>query len=358
MSTRGDDRSPHGAQRNAGSEGPGFRRGAPPSGLRTRREFITVVGAAAVCPLAARAQQSLPVVGFLGLASPVEFAQYLRAFQQGLRESGYVEGRNVTVEYRWAEGRNDRLSGLAADLVRRQVDVIATSGGLQAALAAKQASSTIPIVFETAADPVAVGLVESLNRPHRNITGITTLNAEVAPKRIELLRELLPNAAMIALLIVSGNPNNPEVESSMRSAARVLGLDLHVMHINEGHDIATAFTSLKEQRVDGVVVSPNPYFTSRIQQVAALAIQHALPAIYHVREFAAAGGLMSYGASVAEAHRLSGVYTGRVLKGEKAGDLPVQQATNVELVINLKTAKALGLTVPLSLRSRADEVIE
>ena len=313
-----------------------------------------------VWPLAARAQQpGMPVIGFLGSSSPDRFARPLSAFRQGLNETGYVEGRNVTIEYRWADGQNDRLPALAADLVRRQVNVIAAPGSTPAALAAKAATATIPVIFQVGTDPVAAGLVASLARPAGNVTGVTNINTELVPKRLELLRELIPTANIIALLV---NPTSPFITESiskdLQSATRALGLQLHILNASTEHDFDTVFATFTKLRADVLVIAPDAMFISQSEQLGALTLRHAVPAVTQFREFAAAGGLMSYGGSFTEPTRLVGVYTGRVLKGEKPADLPVMQATKVELVINLKTAKALGINVPNTLIGRADEVIE
>jgi putative tryptophan/tyrosine transport system substrate-binding protein len=325
-----------------------------------RREFITLLGgAAAAWPLAVRAQQpAMPVIGFLGPGSAESDAYRVTAFRQGLNEAGFIDGQNLTIEYRWAEGRNDRLPAMAADLVHRQVAVIVATS-LPAALAAKAATTTIPIVFETAANPVKLGLVASLNRPGGNVTGVTQLAEEIAPKRLELLHELLPKASVLALLV---NPTASAIaEPQSRvvlSAARALGVELNIVNASTERDFDAVFTKLTELRSGGLVIGGDAFFTSHIEQLAALTVQHAMPAIYQWRAFAAAGGLMSYGSNITDMHRLVGIYTGRILKGDKPADLPVQQATKIELYINLKTAKALGLAVPLSLLARADEVIE
>jgi putative ABC transport system substrate-binding protein len=325
-----------------------------------RRAFITLLGGtAAGWPLAARAQQpAVPVVGLLGSESRDLSADRLGALLQGLSEAGYVEGRNVAIEYRWAEGQADRMPALAAELVRRQVSVIVTFASTAAALAAKAATTTIPIVSPMAADPVAVGLVASLNRPGGNLTGVTSLNAELYPKRLELLHELVPAATLIAFLVNPTNANAEADTGDAQAAARTLGVRLHVLHARTERDFDGSFASLAQLGAGALVISSDPLFNLRSEQLGALALRHAVPTIFQTRAFAAAGGLMSYGVSVADIFRLAGVYTGRVLNGEKPADLPVQLATKFELFINLETAKALGLTVPLPLLTRADEVIE
>ena len=312
--------------------------------------------------MAARAQHSpVPVVGFLNASSADLFAHVVRAFRLGLTETGYVEGRNVAIEYRWAENQYDRLPTLAAELVRRRVSVIATGSATLAAMAAKAATTTIPIVFLTGADPVELGLVTSLSRPGGNLTGVTTLNVEMSPKRLEVLHELLPTTTTMAMLV---NPiNNPVmVETDIKqiqAAAHSLGLQMiHVLQASTERDLDNAFSTLIERRVGGLVISPDTFFSGKSLELAALASLHAMPTISPYREFVTAGGLMSYGGRVTELYRLVGVYTGRILKGEQPADLPVQQVTKVDFVINLKTAKALGLTLPAPLLGRADEVIE
>jgi putative ABC transport system substrate-binding protein len=324
-----------------------------------RRTFMFLVGAAAGWPLPPRAQPAIPVVGYLGSESVDLSAGRLGSFRQGLAEAGYVEGKNVTIEYRWAEGRNDRLPALAADLVRRQVTVIVTIGSTPAALAAKAATTTIPIVFQLGSDPVAVGLVASLSRPGGNVTGVTNLNSALGPKRLELLHQVAPTATAVGLLVNPTSPNLTESSSKdLQAAARTLGLQLHVLHATTEGDFDTAFAKLKQLQAGALVIGPDAFFIGRSERLGALTLDHAVPAITLYREFAAAGGLMSYGGSAKDADRQAGIYAGRVLKGERPSDLPVQQTTKVELVINLKTAKALGLTVPQALIARADEVIE
>jgi putative ABC transport system substrate-binding protein len=326
-----------------------------------RRQFITLLGGAAVVwPFAARAQQSaMPVIGFLSSASPDSYAIRLRAFRQGLKEAGYVEGQNVAIEYRWAEGQNDRLPVLATELVHRQVDVIVAGGGTPCAVAAKTATGTIPIIVEVAVDPVAAGFVASLDKPGGNITGVTNLNVEIGPKRLELMHELLPSVTVIGVLV---NPANPALfepfVQSLEAAANRLRLELHVLNASIDRDFEPVFAALDQLKAGALVIGPDVFFNSHIEQIAALAIGHALPAVYQYRPFVEAGGLLSYGSDETETYHLVGAYTGRVLKGEKPANLPVVQSTKVELIINLKTAKALGLTIPLPLLGRADEVIE
>jgi putative ABC transport system substrate-binding protein len=326
-----------------------------------RREFITLVGGvAAVWPLAARAQQpAMPVIGILAVASPEDNAVRLRAFHEGLRVAGYVEGQNVNIQYRWAEAHTDRLAELAAQLVRDQVSVLVAAGGTASALTAKAATTSIPIVFGIGADPVDIGLVASLNQPGGNVTGVTSLNIEVAPKRLELLHELLPSATIMALLVNPAVPALAEPTSrTSQAAARALGLQLHVVHASSERDFDAIFESVMQLRAGALVIGPDNLFSARSKRLAALAVRHALPAVYEFRQFAAGGGLMSYGSSETEYYRLVGTYAGRVLKGDKPADLPVQRSTKVELIINLKTAMALGITVPLPLLGGADEVIE
>jgi putative ABC transport system substrate-binding protein len=322
-----------------------------------RREFICFFGSVvATWPLAARAQRSaMPVIGFINAAPAQSYGPQLTAFLKGLDEKGYVDGRNVTIEYRWAEGHNDRLPSMAADLVRRQVTVIAATT-TPAALAAKAATSTIPIVFTTVGDPVQLHLVTSLNRPGGNVTGVTQLNVEVAPKRLELLHELVPTARVTALLVNPTNPNTETNTKELQAAARILGLELHILNASTESDFNAVFAKLIQLGAGGLVIAGDPFFTSRAEQLAALALRHAVPAVHQSRDFAVAGGLLSYGTDFRETYRLAGNYTGRVLKGEKPSDLPVQQASKVEFYINLKTAKALGLNVPAAMQARADVI--
>jgi ABC-type uncharacterized transport system substrate-binding protein len=319
-----------------------------------RREFITFVGGAAAWPVSARAQQAMPVIGFLSTASPDEWVDRLRAFRQGLAETGHVEGKNVTIEYRWANNRNGELRSMAADLVHRQVTVIAANG--PAAEAAKEETATVPIVFFSGLDPVKRGLVASLSRPGGNLTGFSLLFTEVGPKRLQLLHELIPTASTIALLVNGALAD--ALTKDMQVAARSIGLQLLVLTASTDREFDTAFATIVQQRAGALVIGNDAFFSNRRELLAALTVRHAVPAIYEFREFAASGGLMSYGTNDVDAFNQMGIYTGRILNGEKPADLPVQQATKFKLVINLKTAKALGVTVPLSLLGRADEVIE
>jgi putative ABC transport system substrate-binding protein len=325
-----------------------------------RRKFLGAVGgAAAAWPLVARAQQpAIPVVGVLSGHSSAEWGQFVAAFNRGLKEVGYVEGQNVSIEYRWAEGHYDRLPALAADLVRRRVAVIAAIGGVNAAFAAKAETSELPIVFITGRDPVELGFVASLNRPGGNLTGVSLLNDELVPKRLELLRELVPRAATIAILVNPDNRNHPSYVVALDSVARVGGQKVLVLGAGMDPDFEPAFARLVQRRADALVVAADPFFDSRREQIVGLAIRYAVPTIFQWREFVQAGGLISYGTSLADAHRLQGVYSGRLLKGAKAADLPVVQPTKFELFVNLRTAQALGVTVPPSILLRADEVIE
>ena len=325
-----------------------------------RREFLSLIGGVAVAPVIARAQQtSVPVVGLLGATTAQGYAPQLAAFRQGLSEVGLVEGRDVVIEYRWANDHFDRLPGLAADLVNRHVAVIATIGGSAASAAAKAATTTIPVVFHGSLDPVKAGFVASLSRPGGNLTGVVTLNEEIGRKRLELIHEAVPAATTLGLLL---NPTNKVVAEPLykdvQAGARELGLQLRVLNASTESDFERVFASLKQMQLGALVIISDPFFISKSEQLAGLTIRYAVPAIFPYRTFTDAGGLMSYGSSYTDSYRLSGVYTGRILKGEKPANLPVQQATKVELVINQKTAKALGISVPRALISRADEVIE
>jgi putative ABC transport system substrate-binding protein len=322
-----------------------------------RRQLISLLGSAAAWPLAARAQQApMPVIGYLHSALPEPYTAMTAAFRQGLAETGHVEGQNVTIEFRWAEGRYDQLPTLAAELVQRQVAVLVAHGGAASATAAKSATARIPIVFAVGNDPTTYGLVSSLGRPDGNVTGVTFFTITLGPKRLELLRELVPKAATIAMLGHTGSINADAWE--VREAARALGQPVRVLMAASIEDIDAAFRTLAVERADALLIISNPLFTARRDQIVTLANHYRIPAVYSLREYAAAGGLMSYGASIRDAYRQSGVYAGRILKGAKPGDLPVLQPTKFELVINLRTAKSLGLEVPPTLLAIADEVIE
>jgi putative ABC transport system substrate-binding protein len=324
-----------------------------------RRDLLGLLGGAVVAwPVGARAQQPMPVIGYLSVRSPETDDYRLAGFRQGLNETGYVEARNVAIEYRYAQGRQERLADLAVDLVRHQVSVIAAVAGTPAAFAAKAASPTIPIVFNLGIDPVHYGLVASLSRPGGNLTGVTTFTAELGAKLLQLLNELVPTAAAIAALVNPTNPYTVAETKSLQDGARSLGLELHILPATTASEIDAAFAALVELRAGALVVGADPFLTARKDQIVALAARHTVPAIYNYREEASAGGLMSYGVDLREESRQIGVLTGKILNGAKPADLPVQRAVKLELVINLKTAKALGLTIPQTLLGRADEVIE
>jgi ABC-type uncharacterized transport system substrate-binding protein len=324
-----------------------------------RREFIALVGGVAAWPHAGRSQQSaMPVIGYLGAQSPAVFTSRVRAFRQGLAELGFVEGRNVAIEFRWAEGQHNRLPALAAELVNLRVTVIVAPGGAPAALAARSATTTIPIVFEMGADPVAMGLVDSLSRPGGNLTGVSSLSVEVTPKRLEFLHQVLPAAGVFAVLV---NPTSPTAESQLRnlqSAAGTLGLKLRVLHASAARDLDTVFATLSQLRASGLVIASDTFLGTHGEQLAALAVRHAVPTVHQSRDFTIAGGLMSYGGSFVQSHRQAGIFAGRIIMGAKPADLPVRQVTKIEFLINLRTAKSLGVTFPHSLLVLADELIE
>jgi putative tryptophan/tyrosine transport system substrate-binding protein len=325
-----------------------------------RRKFLATLGGAGAWPLAARAQQPpMPVIGFLSSGLPGAFARQVAGFRRGLQEAGYVEGQNVAIEYRWAEGQYDRLPELASDLVRRQVAIIVATGGSVSAMAAKAITGTIPIVFTSGGDPVRMGLVASINRPGGNVTGVSLFTSALAAKRLALLHELVPTATVIAMLVNPTNPNAEPDTKEVETAARTMGLQLIVLRASNESDLGKVFGTMSQHKVGAVIVGADPFFDNDARdRMVALAAHHAVPAIYDWRDVAVAGGLLSYGSNLADGYRLAGIYTGRILKGEKPADLPVLQPTKFELVINLKTAKALGLTVPLIMQMTADEVIE
>ena len=324
-----------------------------------RREFLSLLGAATAWPLAARAQQpAIPVIGFINPASPVELAQRVAAFRNGLAELGFVEGRTVMIEYRWAQGRYDELPALASDLVNLRVAAIAATGGIASVRAARSVTATIPIVFTTGSDPVEAGLVTSLNRPGGNVTGAGLMSMELVAKRMELMHELIPNGKFIAFLANARNPSSRFEADEAASSAPVLGLQIHVERVDGESDFERAFANMVQHRADAVIVATDPYFESVRGKLVGLAARHAIPTIYALREYTVDGGLISYGGSITDIYRQAGGYVGRILKGEKPGDLPVTQPSKFEFVVNIKTAKALRLEVPTSILLRADELIE
>jgi putative ABC transport system substrate-binding protein len=323
-----------------------------------RREFIAVIASAAVTwPRMACAQQTMPVIGFLNVASPEGYTPYVAAFRDGLKESGYIEGQNVAIEFRWADGHYERLPDMAADLAQRQISVIVAN--TPANLAAKKATDTIPVVFTTASDPVQIGLVSNLSRPGGNVTGVSQLNAALGPKRLELAHELMPAATLIALLVNTSDPARAKrLVEEVQAAAVHLGLQLHILRAGTEAEIEAAFAGFAQLKAGALVIGADAFYNAKSRLLAELSLRYAVPAIYEYSEFTNAGGLMSYGGNIKESYRWAGIYAGRILKGAKPADLPVQQSTTVELIVNLKTAKALGVTVPLSLLGRADVVIE
>ena len=323
-----------------------------------RREFIAVIaGAAVTWPRMACAQQTMPVIGFLNAASPEGYTPYVAAFRDGLKESGYIEGQNVVIEFRWADGHYERLPDMAADLAQRQISVIVAN--TPANLAAKKATDTIPVVFTTASDPVQIGLVSNLSRPGGNVTGVSQLNAALGPKRLELAHELMPAATLIALLVNTSDPARAKrLVEEVQAAAVHLGLQLHILRAGTEAEIEAAFAGFAQLKAGALVIGADAFYNAKSRLLAELSLRYAVPAIYEYSEFTNAGGLMSYGGNIKESYRWAGIYAGRILKGAKPADLPVQQSTTVELIVNLKTAKALGVTVPLSLLGRADVVIE
>jgi putative ABC transport system substrate-binding protein len=324
-----------------------------------RRDFIALIGGAATAwPLAARGQQPMPVIGFVNPTSPEGYPEVIDEFRRGLGETGYVEGRNVIIEYRWARGEYARLPALVDDLVRRKVAVIAATGGGAAAVAARAATTTIPIVFNSGGDPVKSGLVASLSRPGGNLTGVSRINTELLPKRLEFLAAVLPRAGSFAFLINPLNPDHVSRAREVENAGRALGRQIQLFRSGNDEEIETAFTAMSQRRIEGLLIANDGYFNARSAHLGALALRHAIPAIYQTREFAAAGGLMSYGPSLSDAYRIVGNYVGRILKGERAADLPVQQQTKIDFFVNLGSARTLGLIVPLDLAALADELIE